>query len=323
MAAPSQAERRLEQQVIASFARCPDPRLRRVLQSLVKHLHAFVREVELTEEEWMTGIRFLTEVGKTCDDVRQEFILLSDTLGVSMLVDAINHRKPKDATEATVLGPFYRQGAPEIANGGSIVRAPGGSPCSVRGRILDQGGAPIAGAMLDVWQTAANGMYEGQDPDQPAFNLRGRLRSDAQGRFAFETVLPVSYPIPHDGPVGRMLKATRRHPYRPAHLHLVISAPGFETVTTHIFVKGDKYLASDAVFAVKELLVEPFRRRNGRYEVRRDFVLVGKRAAPSPRGTGLGAGASATPSEPRDTLASIPSRKGRGRRVAARTTLVD
>jgi catechol 1,2-dioxygenase len=191
-----------------------------------------------------------------------------------MLVDFLDHRTPKDATEATVLGPFYREVAPAIANGGSIALAPSGEPCKVAGRILDPKGRPVAGAVLDVWQTAANGMYEGQEPDQPPFNLRGRLRSDAKGGFSFETVLPVSYPIPHDGPVGKMLKATGRHPYRPAHIHLVISAPGYQTITTQIFVKGD------AVFALKDSLVEPFRRRNGRYEMRRDFVLA---AEPKPR----------------------------------------
>jgi catechol 1,2-dioxygenase len=272
------AEDRLMREAVASFAKTKDPRLRKVMQSLVKHLHSFVREVELTEEEWLAGIRFLTAVGQRCDDKRQEFILLSDTLGVSMQVDAINHRKPKGATESSVLGPFYREGAPEIPFGGSIVKAPSGAACLVSGRVTTTDGKPIAGAVLDVWQTSANQMYEGQDPDQPAFNLRGRLRTNQEGRYAFETVLPVSYPIPYDGPVGRMLKATGRHPFRPAHLHFVISARGYEPVTTMVFVKGDKYLGSDAVFGVKDSLVATFRRRKGAngsagYAMAYDFAL--------------------------------------------------
>jgi hydroxyquinol 1,2-dioxygenase len=288
-----QAEDRLTSEVAAAFAKTKDARLRQVMQSLVRHLHQFVREVELTEAEWMAGIQFLTAVGKRCDDVRQEFILLSDTLGVSMQVDAINHGKPKGATESSVLGPFYREGAPEIAFGGSIVKAPSGEACAVRGRVTGAGGKPIAGAVLDVWQTSASQMYEGQDPDQPAFNLRGRVRTDADGRYAFETVLPVSYPIPHDGPVGKMLKATGRHPFRPAHLHFIVSAPGHEPVTTMVFVKGDKYLRSDAVFGVKDSLVTPFRRRKGangaeQYEMEYDFGLkpaasAARREAPAKR----------------------------------------
>lgn len=278
------AEERLSREAIASFAKTKDPRLRKVMQSLVKHLHAFVREVELTEAEWLAGIRFLTAVGQKCDDVRQEFILLSDTLGVSMVVDAINHRKPKGATESSVLGPFYREGAPEIPFGGSIVKAPSGAACTVRGQVTGAGGKPIAGAVLDVWQTSANQMYEGQDPGQPPFNLRGRVRTDADGRYAFETVLPVSYPIPYDGPVGQMLKATGRHPFRPAHLHFIVSAPGHEPVTTMVFVKGDKYLRSDAVFGVKDSLVAPFRRRKGpngatQYVMEYDFGLKTAAAA--------------------------------------------
>ena len=244
-------------QVVASFADTPDPRLRTLMQSLVRHLHAFVREVEPTEAEWMSAIRFLTETGQMCDDlVRQEFILLSDTLGVSMLVDAINHRLATGATETTVFGPFYIEGMPERGYGENMAFTPG-TPVVVRGRVTDTEGAAVAGAVLDVWQTAENGMYSGQDTAQPHGNLRGRYRTDADGNYAISTILPVSYPIPTDGPVGKMLDATGRHPWRPAHLHFMIDAPGYRKLVTHLFDKDDPYLQSDAVFGVKpSLMVE-------------------------------------------------------------------
>lgn len=238
-----------------------DPRLQQIITSLVKHLHAFVREVELTEEEWFKGIQFLTRTGQMCDEKRQEFILLSDTLGVSILVDAINHRKPQGATESTVFGPFHRQGAPPLAHGTNIARGPEaqtGEPTVVRGRVTDPSGNPIAGAMLDIWQASPDGMYDVQDPDQPEMNLRGIFESDANGEYWFKTVKPAAYPIPDDGPVGDLLRATGRHPMRPAHIHFMISAPGYETLITHIFVEGDKWLDSDAVFGVKNSLVADF-----------------------------------------------------------------
>lgn len=249
------AEAALTEQVVAAFEGTPDPRLRQVMQSLVRHLHAFVADVEPDEAEWLAAIRYLTQTGQICDDVvRQEFILLSDTLGVSMLVDAINHRKPGNATESTVFGPFYMAGMPERALGEDMALTPG-QPALVHGHVRDTEGRPIAGAVLDVWQTAANGMYSGQDKQQPHGNLRGRYRSDDTGYYAIRTILPVSYPIPDDGPVGRMMATTGRHVYRPAHLHFMIEAPGHRTLVTHVFNAGDPYLASDAVFGVKPALV--------------------------------------------------------------------
>ncbi|MGB3436725.1 intradiol ring-cleavage dioxygenase [Achromobacter sp.] len=280
------AETALTDAVAAAFAQTPDPRLRQLMQSLVRHLHAFVADVEPTEAEWMAAIRFLTETGQTCDGaVRQEFILLSDTLGVSMLVDAVNHRKPGQATESTVFGPFYIAGMPERAAGEDMAQTPG-EPALVHGYVRDTEGRPLAGAVLDVWQTAANGMYSGQDLDQPHGNLRGRYRSGEDGSFAIRTILPVSYPIPGDGPVGRMMAATGRHIFRPAHLHFMIDAPGRQRLVTHLFNAGDPYLASDAVFGVKPSLVLHYSRQGADsalgqrhgfdsdfHEGRYDFVL--------------------------------------------------
>ncbi|RKT20322.1 hydroxyquinol 1,2-dioxygenase [Paraburkholderia sp. RAU2J] len=265
----------LTEQVVASFENTPNPRLRALMQSLVRHLHAFVHETEPTEAEWMAAIRFLTETGKMCDDVvRQEFILLSDTLGVSMLVDAINHRYETGATETTVFGPFYIKGMPERAFGENMAHTPG-APVVVCGRVLTIDGAPITDAVLDVWQTAENGMYSGQDTQQPHGNLRGRYRTDAEGRYAITTILPVSYPIPTDGPVGKMLDATGRHPWRPAHLHFMIDAPGYRTLVTHLFDKHDPYLKSDAVFGVKPSLMVQYRQRAGNDQFARQFKLNG------------------------------------------------
>jgi catechol 1,2-dioxygenase len=269
------SDARLTEQVVASFVGTPDARLRTLMQSLVRHIHAFVREAEPTEAEWMSAIRFLTETGKMCDDlVRQEFILLSDTLGISMLVDAINHRFATGATDTTVFGPFYIKGMPERAYGENMAFTPG-EPAVVHGQVRSTEGAPIANAVLDVWQTAENGMYSGQDTAQPHGNLRGRYRTDAEGRYAITTILPVSYPIPTDGPVGKMLEATGRHPWRPAHLHFMIDAPGHRTLVTHLFDKDDKYLESDAVFGVKPSLMVSYRERPADDELARRFGLKG------------------------------------------------
>jgi hydroxyquinol 1,2-dioxygenase len=248
----------LTDMVIARLAGTPDPRLRQVMTSLLRHLHAFVREVELTEAEWFAGIQFLTAVGQKCDAKRQEFILLSDTLGVSMLVDVINHHQAPGATESTVLGPFYVPGAPELPNGTNLAEGLPGEPTLFSGRVLTADGKPIPGAQVDTWQADAEGFYDVQRPDLNGLRLRGKFRADAQGRFWFWTVKPTSYPVPTDGPVGQMLLSLGRHPYRPAHIHTIVSAPGFVPVTTHVFVKGDPYLDSDAVFGVKESLVVDF-----------------------------------------------------------------
>jgi catechol 1,2-dioxygenase len=248
-------------EVLERFAETPDPRLREIMLALIRHLHAFVKEVRLTEAEWFQAIEILTEAGKMCSDKRQEFILFSDTLGVSMVVDLLDHRKPEGATESTVFGPFHRLGAPELPAGGNIAhRDRTGTPALIGGRVLDLDGKPIAGALLDVWQTQSNGLYDAQDQDPDALHMRGKFRTDAEGRYLVRTVVPVNYPIPSDGPVGRMLKATGRHPWRPAHTHFVVSADGYEPVTTHIFDRTDPYLRSDAVFAVKESLIVDFAR---------------------------------------------------------------
>ncbi len=248
----------LTEAVVARLSDCDNPRLKAVMTGLVRHLHAFVREVNLTEAEWFEGIQFLTATGQKCDADRQEFILLSDVLGVSMMVDALNHGTPSGATESTVLGPFYIPGAPELASDADIAHGSPGEPTAISGRVLDATGKPIAGAVLDVWQTATNGLYSIQDPEQDRYNLRGRFRTGGDGRYAFRTVKPVSYPVPTDGPVGRILDAMGRHPHRPAHIHFIVSAPGYETLTTHLFANGDPYLDSDVVFAVKNSLVVDF-----------------------------------------------------------------
>jgi catechol 1,2-dioxygenase len=245
--------------VVASFAGTADPRLRELLGSLVRHLHGFVREVEPTFEEWERAIAFLTETGQRCDDTRQEFILLSDVLGVTMLVDAINHRKASEATESTVLGPFHMVASPPRELGDSIDLVATGQPCVVTGRVVSLDGDALAGAQVDVWQADDHGFYDVQQPGaQPAGNGRGLFTCDGEGRFWFRTVTPSAYPIPTDGPVGRLLVASGRHPYRPAHIHFIVAAAGHLPVTTHVFVAGSRYLDSDAVFAVKQSLVRDF-----------------------------------------------------------------
>jgi catechol 1,2-dioxygenase len=241
--------------VNARHAGITDARLKQVMDVVVTHLHAIVRELEPTREEWMHAIEFLTRTGAQCSDTRQEFILLSDTLGVSMLVDAINHRRDGGGTESTVLGPFYVKGADVLPMGASISKDGIGEPLVMLGSVRDADGAPIDGATLDVWQAAPSGFYDVQDPAQPAFNLRGVFRTSADGRYAFRTVMPSSYPIPDDGPVGQMLAALGRHPFRPAHVHFMLGAPGYRTLATHLFLAGDRYLDSDAVFGVKRSLV--------------------------------------------------------------------
>ncbi|MCZ6605601.1 MAG: dioxygenase [Alphaproteobacteria bacterium] len=272
--------------VLAKIDAGDNPRLKQIIESAITHMHAFARDVELTPDELFQAARFFTEVGKISDDKRHEFLLLSDTLGLTILVDAMQNRKPPGATESSVLGPFYRADAPEVGNGDLIDRGDtGGDPTVVHGSIKDLDGAPIKGALLDIWQATQQGLYENIDTTQPDMNLRGRLRTDANGEYVFRTVLPACYPIPDDGPAGQLLSLCKRHNMRPGHIHFIVSAEGFVPVTTEIFVEGDEYLDSDAVFGVKESLVAEFTKSDSAEEaakwgmptpfhaMRYDFVL--------------------------------------------------
>jgi len=262
-------EESLTEAALARLANDTDARFRQIIGALIRHVHAFVREVELTEEEWFEGIKFLTATGQKCDERRQEFILLSDVLGVSMLVDAINHRRQTGATENTVLGPFFVHGAKEIANGDDMATGWPGEPTHVSGQVVDTAGNPIAGAHLEIWQSDDDGHYDVQLPTFAERQLRAKLRTDGEGRFAFRTIKPSSYPVPVDGPVGLILDRMGRHPMRPAHIHFIVSAPGYETCVTHLFVKGDDYLGSDAVFGVKESLIVDFLRNESEAEAKK------------------------------------------------------
>jgi protocatechuate 3,4-dioxygenase beta subunit len=244
-------------QVVASFEGTPDERTRQVLQAVARHVHALVAEVRPTQREWEQAIEFLTAVGHKSDDTRQEFVLLSDVLGVSMAVETLNG--DPHGTEGTVLGPFHMTESPARELGDSIDLVGGGAPCVVTGRVTDVDGVAAPGAVIDVWQCDDHGFYDVQQPDvQPAGNGRGLFTADDEGRFWFRTVVPSHYPIPTDGPVGRILTVSRRHPYRPAHIHLIASAPGLRSVTTHLFVADSPYIDSDAVFAVRKSLVVDF-----------------------------------------------------------------
>jgi hydroxyquinol 1,2-dioxygenase len=244
---------------VESFADTPDPRLRELLTSLARHLHAFVRDTEPTIAEWERAIDFLTATGHKCDSERQEFILLSDVFGISMLVETINNRKTAGATESTVLGPFHMVASPRRELGESIDLVRTGPPCVVTGRVLSANGTPLPGARIDVWQANDQGFYDVQQPDvQPPGNGRGLFTAGQDGAYWFRTIVPSHYPIPTDGPVGALLNATKRHPYRPAHIHFIVTAPGHRPLTTHIFVAGSPYIESDAVFAVKKSLITEF-----------------------------------------------------------------
>jgi len=262
----------------------PDPRLRQVMQSLIKHLHGFVRDIEPTQAEWATAIDWLTRTGKLCSEKRQEFILTSDVLGVSMLVDAINHRRPSEATPSTVEGPFHVPNAPAVAHGGNMAEGAPGIPCFVTGTVRSLEGEPVAGAALDLWQTDGEGLYEDQrEVDGPW--MRGVYRTQPDGTYVIRTVAPIAYTIPMDGTVGELMNRTNISHMRPAHIHFAITAPGYHGCVTHLFQKGDEFIETDVVYGVKEPLIVEFVKKppgkapNGEtvatafYEVRYDFVL--------------------------------------------------
>lgn len=257
---PQFDEKTITRAVIDRLAGSPDPRFKQVLTSLVTHLHDFIREVKLTEKEWIEAIQFLTDVGKTCTEKRQEFILLSDTLGVSILTISLNHPPERGSAESTVLGPYYWEGAPERPLGSNLAEGVKGDPTFYSGRVLDVEGRPIAGALLDIWSGDGEGNYDMQIPGETEMRARGKIHTDAEGRYLFRSIRPNYYPVPTDGPVGRMLRAMGRHPYRPGHIHMVVSAAGYEPVTTHLFVADSPYLDSDAVFGTKDSLVVKFER---------------------------------------------------------------
>ncbi len=246
--------------VIEQFASTPDPRLRHIMTSLVRHLHAFAREVDLTEDEWFQGIDFLTRTGHMCSSTRQEFILLSDALGLSQLVVAQNHKRVPEATEQTVFGPFHIEGATPQPDGADIAEGISGVPLFVTAQVTGVDGHPIAGATVDVWHADAEGFYDLQNPNwsRDEMKLRAVFATDANGRFSFRTIQPSAYPIPTDGPVGEMLHAANRSAMRPAHVHFRVSAPGYDTLITHIFVAGDQWLESDAVFGVRSSCIADF-----------------------------------------------------------------
>ncbi|MGB6307402.1 MAG: intradiol ring-cleavage dioxygenase [Steroidobacteraceae bacterium] len=254
-------EKSITQAVIERLSQSDDPRFKRVMTSLITHLHDFVREVSLTEAEWMSAIEFLTEVGQTCTSKRQECILLSDTLGVSVLVITLNHPADAGSVESTVLGPFYWEGAPERPRGSNLAEGVKGEPVFYSGRVLSVDGRPLENALLDIWSGDGEGNYDMQIPGETGMKARGRIRTDAGGRYWFRSIRPTFYPVPTDGPVGRMLRRMGRHPNRPGHIHMIVSAAGHHPVTTHLFVAGSEYLDSDAVFGMKESLVAQFERQ--------------------------------------------------------------
>ena len=260
--------------VLARHANTENPRLKTIISSLVTHLHAFAREVELTEDEWFKGIEFLTRCGHISDDKRQEFILLSDLLGLSMLTVAMNNDKPAGCTEATLLGPFHVEDAPHYALGADISNGARGTPCLVRGTVCGIDGQAVPNAHIDVWQSDAEGLYDVQHAEIDHPQGRGILTADREGRYHFRSILAVPYAVPNDGPVGELLKAVGRHPWRPAHLHFLIKADGYETLITHVFRSDDPYLDSDAVFGVRQSLIADWKpQADGSYLVEYDFVL--------------------------------------------------
>ncbi|PLB48348.1 aromatic compound dioxygenase [Aspergillus steynii IBT 23096] len=277
----------ITENAIAMNSLCEDPRMKYVLERLVTHLHDFARETRLSTNEWMQGLLFLTEVGKICSDVRQEFILLSDILGLSILVDSIDHPKPPNsaATEGTVLGPFHTHDASELPAGSTMSADPNGQPLLVVCSVKDTAGNPLPGIKVDVWETDSSGHYDVQYAGREGPDGRCILRTDEQGTLWFRAITPVPYPIPHDGPVGRLLKALRRHPYRPSHMHFLMQGSGFEELVTALYLRNDPYETTDAVFGVKDSLVVDIERAGPEYAtkynvpedhalLRYDFVLV-------------------------------------------------
>ena len=267
-------EENLSEVVIASMSGAQDARFREIMTGLIQHLHAFIREVNLTEAEWMTGIQFLTAIGQKCDEKRQEFILLSDTLGATTMKDLVNNRKPPGVTEYTILGPFYRPDAPELALFANMAGELPGEPVILQGHVFAADGRPISNARLEVWQSDSEGFYDLQLAGVDGMALRGLFHTDAEGCYSLRTIKPSCYPIPADGPVGQMLLAMGRHPYRPAHIHFMISAEGYKPVTTELFVSDDPYLDSDAVFGVRESLIVPFVRNDSEAEAIRLSIPV-------------------------------------------------
>ncbi|MEZ5936515.1 MAG: dioxygenase [Alphaproteobacteria bacterium] len=280
-------EDRITDAVLSTFDQTTDPRQKKILAAMAKHLHAFIAEVEPTEEEWLAAIDFLTRTGQMCDDKRQEFILLSDVLGATARVDLINHRFPAGATQNSVLGPFFMENRPTCANGDDISGGQRGNPMFFSGRVLDTEGRPLEGARVDIWHSDGIGAYDVMMPDLDAeYAMRGLFHADAEGRFWFSSIVPISYPIPLDGTVGELMHATNRSPTRPAHVHVRIEAPGFERLTTMLFVDGDPHLDTDPVFGVKNQLIVPFTPASdhrapdgepvadGTYVVDYDFVLA-------------------------------------------------
>jgi len=263
MTTPNTTLDALTEQVVASFDKAPDPRVRELMQDLVRTLHAYAIRNDLTESEWSAAIDFLTRAGHITDDRRQEFILLSDTLGVSSVVDVLTNSRTPDTTPSAVLGPFYVDGPPAVEHGTDLAVGLPGTPLWVDTTVLDTGGSPVAGAVVDVWQSNEDGFYDVQLPELDGPVLRARFRTDADGRVVFWSILPAAYPIPADGPVGQMLEAVGRHPFRAPHLHFMIAAPGHRTLITQLFVRGGGYLDSDTVFGVKDDLVVDFAEQHG------------------------------------------------------------
>jgi hydroxyquinol 1,2-dioxygenase len=256
---PHATEENLTDLALKQWEMCHSPRLRQIMQSLVKHLHGFVREVDLTQEEWLTAANWLARTGKLSSEKRHEFILFSDVLGVSMLVDAINHRFPTGSTPSTVMGPFHIDGSPEMPMGADMAEGLGGELCFLVGTIRDLAGNPVAGAQMDIWQADADGMYESQlGSEEPL--LRAIFRTGADGKYSIRTIAPPGYSIPMDGTVGDLLRETDISHFRPAHIHFLITAPGYETLITHLFKKDARYIDSDVVFGVKEKLIVEFKK---------------------------------------------------------------